>query len=91
MGAGANYHPIIELVQCCSRFIEIFYLVRFFEWKMKRANNLFKFDSPQLGVGADLAAGVVDRLLAALRQTAVPHLQILKMISDCKSFQKAVF
>ena len=36
--------------------------------------------SPQLGVGADLAAGVADCLLAALRQAAVPHLQILKLI-----------
>ena len=34
--------------------------------------------SPQLGVGADLATGVVDRLLAALGQPAVAHLQILQ-------------
>ena len=39
---------------------------------------LTSFVSPQLGVGADLATGVVDRFLAALSQPAVAHLQILQ-------------
>ena len=45
---------------------------------MEKITDVVRFDSPQLGVGADLSAGVVDGLLAALRQTTVAHLQILK-------------